>query len=1400
MLTLKIFNPMPVLNGRKFSKSELILKLLDLKTRNDTVSMLQLSNFRSIPKWISQLPPSNNHRKFKIEYFRDNDDEMIIRELFKLPKSLSLKLLRSGLKLKNSSDCQSLSFDSKELEIFYHSILIFLEKEKPENSKSRNYILKLENDLILSLYNEFTRIKRIPHKLMVRFSKDALKTFMINFSWNFQIIVDFLVLISPKIEPSAIQLWFESDYMLSDKVFKRFGVMKLSDTTPFNRNLFLHLLNYNQFKKAVFNGIVSHDFLISIKDYANRPDFDYFYRKNKINRIPFDRIPPKDFLEFSFFLKSENLNYSDLIKINRYQLKIGHSPILSLWISERIDFILSMSGNPDYEKTTLQVLTATIQYNSLLIQNKNDKEAIEINNKLFEGLKDNESILRYLIGYFYSPSDIVLYKLISKDFSFEINDAFRLINQGFEEELFEYFKNQSIGSYINLIDDWSSSFFFKFFSSQIFNVEEAVYILNFLNNQMNGNQNRALQKNISLVYEIYNKICNFDSQMIFDHLPLSLKFIFCLRHSNFICNFLSLLNPDDCSLFIASKIHELLSHLPVESFDCPLNSSIYYQIACSPQITFDSENVIESIFLNNFILKQDSFYLLVEYFDSFISQVVQTFSKDDITCFAESSYSFDQYFISGSGVSRISACLQANLEFNQHRQVSFIMQFNLNDKYTLFILFDRIHQILINGSSLEKIFVLSFINSSLLSKNHILRFIDCLIPLLNSSNRVLCNLSKLKFKQIEVENKEIQNILPEVIMCFENKNYFNSFYNSFENILFNNYLCFNSVNIIIQLLFKYLDTNTKECLNILSRIVNITKDKDIKHISGLIFSNISKFVVTNNFYTTEALSVASQFCVYVKFEDFDILMKHLHSMRICNYLVGILKVKGDTELNNQIIKYVINSNTMNLDTQKIKENEVLKRVNNLETDQTKHNLIDADDSSILSDSIQNLNIYQTNIEPSFIAAACELSEFAEYLAYFIPVIKDLFKSSKIESRQIACKAMKSILSNPSHDSYKNDLNQFLIEMCISPDHNLRLSALDVIHYLPIIYILRNDNHTLVKKKAYEIWKENVSNTNKELKYIFKEILSFLKYYDSSFFLSALKLTLNEMAIKYTSYLELYLDDDTESSEFKEYILIEAANASKLIPRAISYCNSNYCPELFKILFKNQNIRDSLVENSNSEMLLEICYEDCDLALFLFNKFNDPIYIDFLSYSQKIEIIKNHHISNKVVTINDENIIFILQTIESTQEIENILIRIHPSFSYFYISVNRIVNYGMLTRIYERVFDVCNELDELINERSIQFIKGCSFERVNNKLYLLFLLIKSEDRKSFERAVEIIKLVDFKIETDQNSLFTLLGYLFRNFLSKNRRIDSEDCILKIYEQNQTKMGFFENIIQDTIVNK
>lgn len=1330
---------------RKMSKSEILLKIMNTETRDSMLEYLSKASKIPIPKTVFLNEELNPHRiglecvKKKKQVFLDTkfttEYELFVKTYLDKPKSIVEKALKNM-----KAFPENLSFESSLLQVFYHSV-----------SLKQKYCSKTEFKLLKLIQKTFLEDKdrsflKYCHCM---FSKTAIRSFLQSNICNFEDIKPFIAFLTPKLQPDVIELWFENNFEFIDEMFKRINKILISPAFVFSSRVFAHFLQFKVFRKAVFNTIDSKDLVIEMKNFANRDDFAYFYRKIQVSQCldPLVARKPRDFLAFDFFsgLEQNDLLYSKLCKIKSYQSRIGHNFILHMFLQDNVSIL---SDALHEHEIALEIVQKLVEYNSKHIQlfekgkidiSQEDYQGFKnMNNQMFKKLRKDEITFKKLINSFYNPADRVLNNIISLKFSeVSIKEALAQINFGYEKELISYFKTKQPQEFLEFIEPWNSEFFLKLFSEFSYDTDTAVLVLNFIKNELY--KDKKFQSTLS---QIYSRLMDISSLKIFDTLPENLRIIYVQKHTEFIPNFVKQAKK---SLDWDAWLYELQCNTQNEISNIPSYQRISVTVF---------ESVVETLFYNAFVLKNDSSYLFVHHFEKFVDEVLVSLSKEELTGLNSKKCNFQKYFYTKQNeIERIRLSFIEDVDFKFLEKVQFVLSFYLSSRYVSYILFEKLVEFISVGTSQQRILILSFIDSSLLVKSHILRFLDNMIPLLHSSNATVCKLSKERISQIKVESSEIQGIFPEIVRAFLDKECFLPFLNAFKAIQFNNYLCFNSLNIVVQILLRYLNEYSTECFEILKKIINIIKDRDIKYISGLLFAHMGKFVVKTGFHSSDALEVASQFCLYVKFADFKLVLENMHSLKISNYLAKILQVKGDSALNDEIISFSLSK--------------------------------------------------KGPVEPAFIAAACELNEFSKYLKDFLPQIEKLFKDEKLENRQIATKAFKSILENQQATQYRRQIEDYLQECCVFSDHVIRLQCLDIITNLAIIYILRHDPHTVVKKKAYDIWKRQVLNANKELKLLYKEILDLARYQESKVFCSALKATLSEMLQKYPHYIESYIEDADSNKAAKEFIFIEAIKVNKLVPSAIRFCKSSYCPDLLKYILQIPSLRDEIIEDIDKEMLFELCFDDNDLAFYIFKKYQNPVYIEFLTTTQKIEIIKQHYQASKAGVIEDENVIFILQSIESCREVENLLIRISPVFSYYYISIQR-KDCGGLHRIFERVFsnytDSSLDLDELVLEKNIDFIKHCTFENINNKEHLLILLQALPDRKAFEGVAELLKNTDVLFKLQLETFFDTLGYLFRNLLSVNRKDVCAECIEHIYTNRKEDMGFFKEIAESTILKK
>lgn len=1322
---------MPRINGIKRSKSELIYALLDGRTRAKTLKDVLRSTGVRLPKTVlfgENYDPElckrclleGNHRGF-YSYFSikktpkvEGDSVVLVRNLMQETNRRLFNLLRSpdfpripaALPMKNDAE-----------RIFYFSLLI-----------AQNRCPKVEHSLLLLLYGLFENAPgRMPlEHCKIKFSRSIIGEFIQSHICELDRCYKFLSLIAHKLPEDLAELWLENGFDACDRIFSRLNSLRISENARFDRSVFDSLVKFKSFRKAVFNSVLSDEFVISMEEYANRPDFDYFYRVRGIRRRHCLLAIPRNVAEYEFFnAMSEKLAHSNIVKIRNYQIRHGHTHTLNTFISEHLAYLLKFIEN---ENLAEDIVMETIKYNN--------SRAISTNDVIFDELRKRENVFRRIAGCFEDPKDRTLCDLVARNFNFGITSIVPYINLGYDEEIMEYLEAQSIADTLSIVDSWNREFLARVFARRASSsISDAKLLLDFA----------ISNDDLASVPEVLDHVLNVDSDEIFNNLPERLKVIYLLRHRSYVSDFVDSIDPETCTLDQASQIFEVLEPSGDGAFP---THNFYYGCAVCDTLEFDESNIVNSLFAYCYIRKHESKYVFVEYFNRFVDEVVRSCSKEEIiACVNQICKLDDLFYFRMCGGDRIRQSLSHPFDFDKISRISFVLELWLRSKHSTFILFDRLVSMLSDGSSSHRILVLGFVDPSTLCKTHILRYISVLIPLLDGSNSTVCRLSRDSLNMIKVETREIQNILPDITRSLTNREHFPVFMASLESTVFNNYLCFNSLNILVQLMLKFLDDYTKDALFILGRIASITKDKDMEQISNIVFSSIGRFVVANSFHTKDALEVSGQFCQHAKLPDFDILLRNATSMRICSYLVGILKIRKDPELNAQIIAHVLKDK----------------------------------DSAV---------------DPSFIAAVSELEEFTQYLDRFVPMLKTLFVDDGAEVRNIAGKAFKHILESSSKD-HVEEINTFLLDCSINRDYPIRLLILDVLDYLPMVYILRNDHHSLVRKKALDIWKARVFNTNKALKEIYGSVLDLIEFASNKTFCFSLQGTVRDMAIKYAPYLELYVKSNDKKPLINEFILVEALKAGKLQDAALEFCKSWPSVSILRLLCKTPGFMEKAVCSLKTSDLIRACDGDGELALALYSRAKDPSYLGFLSTTQMIGLIRSHSRQPGLVSESDRDMIFVLQIVESCAQVEDLLVKIHPTYSYHYLLIAR-TDYGSMRRMFERVFENCRDIDNLVSERNIKYIRHCRVDRIQNKTCLLSLFLSHEDKSSFEKVIFLLKECIVCV-FDQDLVFEIMGYLLRNYLSVNRRADCYECIMGMYEKYRERMGFFRQIVQTSILN-
>ncbi|KAI5173437.1 hypothetical protein PAEPH01_1977 [Pancytospora epiphaga] len=1362
----------------KKSKGGILLDLKDPKLYEKTVKAV-LNNPRiripktslfkgDVEKWREYII---SHKCRKYYKYLDPQPKEDLEGLSELERLYLLGPRRAKLELKNTGVPAEQVFTSIEMEIFYLSSKAYITGGPADELK-----------LFRVLSKHYESIDRnVLRNVFTRFSNATVLRYLKNEIMNIKGAFKFLKFVAPKLRSDVIELWFNEGFSYDGTIFRQMNHLSITPTTKFNCTLFEQFLELRAFRKSVFNFWKNDEFLVEMGDYINRGDYAYYYSLSGIPYTPLTSLS-SDYQDYEFFF---NFSISAQGKLRNYQKKHGTNIVLTKLLEIELDCLLENSDMLD-----IAIIIDVIKGNNRAI-----------NMKIWERLKNNENIFRRIVRHFPEPCDTCLFGLLTGDFTVvRLEDAEKWIRVCYEDELLRYFKGETVDKLLKIANSWNQEFFLEIFYEKLKheNLEaDNVKILNFIIDREFKDTLKASK--------VLDKLFNVCSEDIYFNLSRNLKFVYTVRHKDFIDAYLKEFGEIKSSILDRAHIHEL---------------------GFGKEYFVDEANIIPSLFEVSFVSKKTFRYYFAEYFSILLDFVNKQADKARLEVMTD--FKNNVFFSEpeGSGADRINFYLKLeDYDYDDlYFQLGFIFVLGLSNRYTIFICFNEIIGSLTNNSNITKMLVLRFLDPSLVCKENVLEFFNSLIPLLNSPNAKICEMARKCLQKITIETREVQNILPVLIQALGDKQYVNNFISTFKSILFNNYLCFNSLNLIMQVLFKYINDFPEEVLEIVGKLVNISKGEDLEHVGRLVFAKLLKYVIGNHYHTGNALWAARPYCVYSVFEDYRPLIEHFDVPRLCQYAIGLLKARGSSELNRTIIEYVLGV----------------------------HNMEQAINSSNKTDNNIEQNNNNQQVPHLFIAAACELNEFSIYFNTFQPTLEKLFLSGEAQKRTAAFKAFSEVLGKDRtcfSDEVRESVTCFVVKCAIFEDYSVRLACLDIIEYLPLLFIMKNDQHSQVRKKAYDSWKRHVEHPNRTLRIIFRQILDLIQFAGSRVFRESLCAAVAEMAVKYQIYLEQYIrENGTETSleeysgkslgaskeisgfegipekinvenrltqnEIKEFILMEALKINRLLDLAFIFIKDNNASSaLFNLLYRHEQFRNKLVTSLSIADLMKHCKENSDLAMFLYKKTGSLELLPYINRSdiliilQELELksdLSNHSLESDQ-SIRD--IKAVLACVEPSTEIEELILKSSPIISYLYLyylsDIGEWHDFGFLELIFQRAFDLypfesknnkSMDMDTLITPETLHYVKQCSFSNVTDKIRLLKMLLCEDDRVSFERVSELV----LTRALNQEIIFDVLGYLLRNYLLDTRRDDSFRPIFMIYNDISYELGYFRSIIKKSIL--
>lgn len=737
-----------------------------------------------------------------------------------------------------------------------------------------------------------------------------------------------------------------------------------------------------------------------------------------------------------------------------------------------------------------------------------------------------------------------------------------------------------------------------------------------------------------------------------------------------------------------------------------------------------------------------------------------------------------------------------NMKKNQNKEeemtkmmLDFIFSVYLVDKYFVFVMMGDLIDCLRNSTQTGKYLLLKNFNSLNVTRAHIAEFLDIITSLLHDTNVNICTEAKRLLNNVSFMSPEMHSLRSQLIQCLIDKIYVKPFFETLYVQTFNHYMCINSLTLLVQVLRIYIKDYKEDVLFIIRNLPQVVKPSDFSYITPSIFNIMSKFVIEYQFYTEEVVKTALVVLKYSKNVDFTLLIDNIDkSLSVGCLLVKTLK-ECDVEEQRRIIGKVIK-----------KEKDDFHIPNN------------------------------------FLAYAPDLQVFNEYIEHIIPLLKEMYEGEDYEKRKIAFNAFERI-----------NITDYLIQTALVNGWAIRLNTLDLFlkknefsdRVLAVIFILRHDPHSVVRKKAYELWKMNVENPNKKLKDIHCLIFEYVRYVKNNNALrDSTTNTISEIVTKYVKYCEYYIQehfiveelfdfsDDKISDKITvnfddnllrlpyidviEILLVECTKANKQLVLAYMFATQFISVPIYKYLLQNDSYKDKIIElikkNIQDERLKEI-FQDSKFAFDLYNTTGNSLLLENMNENEKYRLLQKN--------ISDlDRVREIFRASISSSELEQFILEKDVDVQFLYLeNISKLCDFGSLQRIFNSVFMKIEDgrLQVLICKKNTKFILEVSYKNIRNFDKLFYLILQNNTLRSLERLYEIVEYVKGDFFTS-NSLLELikdketssrdnsdyiLGYLLYNYLFYENRSGVKNCLMKLIPRIDLKE--YKDVIERNIIN-
>ncbi|CAD25546.1 similarity to GCN1-LIKE TRANSLATIONAL ACTIVATOR [Encephalitozoon cuniculi GB-M1] len=870
-----------------------------------------------------------------------------------------------------------------------------------------------------------------------------------------------------------------------------------------------------------------------------------------------------------------------------------------------------------------------------------------------------------------------------------------------------------------------------------------------------------------------------------------LAFDYCFRHKDLRRRYFEKIDKKNCTIEEGICIHKILKCELEQTKDLgdvcrSYAEAVYgdneggnevYMISTLVDPVFTG-GVVEFIYLLTLIRPDDAKYYVCEYFDEVCRIGANSLDEKGISGDIDHSE-----VLSLNDLSLL--CLVP-----LHQMIGTIFSTHLKNKYLVYTVMDSLLGFISKSTQHLRLTILRNMDSSSVTPHHIVRFIDTLTPLLHDSNIQICNESKRLLMEIPVTTPELACLKSQMVQSIVDKMYARSFFGAVRGLQFSHYLCFNGLNMLVQTLTMHIKGLKEDVFSIINSLQFIAHPSDLELVFPVIFESLSLFVIENAFYLDECCSAASSLMKFGRNVSFDKLLGNMgHSLRVNKFLVKCLKACDDRVVEG-VINRLIREGSCSMDNPRGQDHQLL-----------------------------------AHIEPFFLAYAPELPVFRKYIPVFEPLLKSLFLSSDMAKQEIASKAFESM-----------EVLEFLMFCCIVGQWKTRLLCIELFdkkgaednRVLAMLFILRNDTHSAIRKRALEIWKDRVENTNSALRNIHGTVLGCLGYKGStSSFHDAIMGTLNDLIGKYDKYIEKYLRDAinvahpedintdmfnplgldeseeglkiTTRKEVIETILIECVKSGKHLDLAFDFGTRNSSISLFRHLLQIPLYREKAIEVVGNRIddpaISDLFVGDSQLGSDLFKMTRKTFLFKFLRNSDKISLLEAMLSEEKP---NDGRVGELLGYMKSSEKLEQLLLASDPLYtSMFYGSGEKLDDHGHQKELFLRAFNILDhqELKPLISLGYLNLLLDVSYKNIKDPRSLIEVLCTSNSLRALERLGDIVSNIELG-----DSLFALSGHLLRNYLFYEKRETVLPSLGLLYRKYRDKLGAFrltlERLLDDT----